>query len=307
MAQAIARDKSGSTRSRGSAGRQAPVLRVTRYDVASAALIALLIGMLVLTCWITALWLANRRIQTDEEIPVEMLVVGGYEDGAPDETLKVESPEDPTDDPAVEETPDETQIEEVVENVVELSNRAARQVPTQNDTASENSGKVGSKDGTGRRPLGAGGGEGNFAQRWFVRFNDAGTLDDYARQLDYFETRLGVLPVGRKRMLILGNLSNTPANKTYKTGKDLKKQFYFRWAAGKLQGADARLLKRNGVSLANSILFHLPSQKTVSLLYKLEGDKLAQGKKRSDIQRVYFTVRRKGSGYEFVPTKYIYK
>lgn len=303
MAQVIAR---GGRRARKTPA-PSPVLKPTRYDFVSSALIALLIGFITLTAWMFALWLANQRIQTDDNVEIEHLVVGGYEDGAPDETLKVESPEDPTDDPAVEEAPDETQIEEVVENVVELSNKAAQQVPTTNDNAALNSGKVGSKEGTGRRPLGSGGGEGNFAQRWFVRFDDAGTLDDYARQLDFFETKIGVLKKGAQRMMILGNLSRKPATKTFATGKELKEQFYFRWAAGGLQKADARLVGRNGSTLVNSILFHLPSQKTVNLLYKLEGEYMDKKKKRSEIARVYFTVRRKGSGYEFVPTKFLYK
>ena len=310
MANAIARGGRRSVRPAASG----PVIKTTNYDLTSSALIALLIGFITLTAWMVALWLANPPLPPPAEPEPPMLVVGGYEDGAPDETLKVESPEDPTDDPAVEEAPDETQIEEVVENIVELSDKAAQQVPTQTTTDATNSGKVGSKEGSGRRPLGSGGGEGNFTQRWFVRFNDVGSLNEYAKQLDYYGIRIGVKPKGAFRMAVISNFAASRATVRQMTGKELKTLngkyplHYFRWAAGGLAKADSRLIKaKAGIDLGTSMLFHFPSIKTVNLLYKLEGDYLDKSKKRTDIRRVYFSVRKKGSGYEMIPTKYLYK
>jgi len=310
MAQAVSSSKQRGTTSRPSRrGIQPPVLKTTRYELVSSFLIALLIGFILLTAWVTALWLANRRIKTEDSTPIELLQLGGVEDGAPDETLKVESPEDPTDDPSVEDVPDETQVEEVVENVVELSDKAAQQVPEQSELASENTGKVGSSVGTGRRPLGSGGGEGNIGQRWFIRFGDRGTIDEYARQLDFFGIELG-LHVGDK-IVILSNLSqNNSSSRVVTSGKELKNQWYFTWAGGGRKKADIQLLKQKlpGQYKANAdrgIIFHFYPQETIQNLGRLE--KRQSKQPVSQIARTYFGVRRRGDGYEFMVTKFVYK
>ena len=164
-----------------------PVLRTTRYDLTSAVVIAVFIAVIMVTLWVTAMWLATRNVKTDSDIQVEMMNLGGYEDGAPDETLNVESPEDPRDDPAVVDTlTEETEVQEMIENVITDSSRTAQQVPQQTNLAQENSGKIGSAEGSGRRPLGSGGGDGNMAKRWSIRLGDRGTLNIYAEQLDFF-------------------------------------------------------------------------------------------------------------------------
>lgn len=286
-------------------GHKPPVLGTTRYDLAASFLIALLVAFLLVTAWVAALWLANRRIKTEDETPIELLQLGGYEDGAPDETLKVESPEDPTDDPSVEDVPDETQVEEVVENVVELSDQAAQQVPTQQDVATENTGKVGSKEGTGRRPLGSGGGEGNIGQRWFIRFGERSTLEEYAKQLDYFGIEVGLLT--GKQIVVLSNLSAPRATQRIITsGRQLKDQWYFTWAGGGRKQADIKLLKqKGGLDARRGLIFHFYPQKTIQMIGRLE--KRQSKKPVSQIQRTYFSVRRQGDGYEFYVTRIVYK
>jgi len=305
MAQGVAASRGRRAGNR-PANAPTPVLKTTRYDLVSALLIALLIGFVVLTVWVTALWLANRRITTDDDIPVEMLNMGGYEDGAPNETLKVESPEDPTDDPSVVDTPTEdTLVKETIENVITDSAKAAQQVPQQTQYAATNSGKIGSRTGTGRRPLGSGGGEGNFTQRWFIRFGDQGTIDRYAAQLDYFGVELGLLK--DRKIYRLSNLSQSTANKKiYTSGKDLQKQHYFTWAGGGRKKADIKLFQKKGnLDASNGIIFHFYPQKTVQILKRLEKEK--SKRPVNQIQRTYFIVQRKGDGYQFVITKITYK
>jgi hypothetical protein len=115
---------------------------------------------------------------------------GGFEDGSPDETLRVDSPEPEARDaiPA-ESVADEVEIAEAVEAVVEMSETATQQVQQQFDKGIQNSGKVGSAKGTGRRALGFGPGNGGIPreQRWFVKFGDRASLDEYAKQLDFFK------------------------------------------------------------------------------------------------------------------------
>ncbi|MFP6768623.1 MAG: hypothetical protein VB859_10660, partial [Planctomycetaceae bacterium] len=99
--------------SRGRSGggvRSDPVMAVTRYEQVSSLLIAIAIAMIVSTMILGALWAAT--LESDEGGPAEMELVelaGGVEDGQPDETLKVESPEEEIDDPALtEEETEET-------------------------------------------------------------------------------------------------------------------------------------------------------------------------------------------------------
>ena len=285
---------------------KSPVLKTTRYDLVSAVMIAAFIGFVLLTLWVAALWLANRRIKTDHDVPVEMLNLGGYEDGAPDETLKVESPEDPSDDPAVVDTQTEqNEVQETIENVITDAAKTAQQVPQQSDLASDNSGKLGSREGTGRRPLGSGGGEGNFGQRWFIRFGDEGTIDLYAEQLDFFKIELGLLQ--NKKIYRLSGLSRQSVTpQVYTSGASLKKQHYFTWAGGGRKKADIKLFKQKaGLDASRGIIFHFYPQPTIQILARLEESKSEQPVNK--IQRTYFIVLKKGTGYEFAITKIIYK
>lgn len=309
MAQAISPSRKRRVRRPRKTGPKAPVLKTTSYDVAWSFMIALLIGGILVTAWIAALWLANRRIKTENTTQIEMLTLGGYEDGAPNETLKVESPEDPTDDPSVEEVQDENQTSEIVENIIQNSNRTAQQVPAQTELASENTGKIGSKDGTGRRPLGSGGGEGNTGLRWFIRLGERVTIDEYAKQLDYFGIELGLLQPGFKTVRIMSNISKSPTFRTA-TGKDIKAtQWVFTWVGGGRKKADIQLLEKKGrMTVGNGLILHFYPQSTIQLIGQLEADTAkADGKKVSQIVRSYFGVRPDGGGYKFVITKIVYE
>ena len=105
-------------------------MAVTRFEQVSSLMISIVIGLVAATIVTFALWLST--VEAEEVGPAEMEMIelaGGVDDGNPDETLKVESPEEEIEDPALtEEETDETEIEEVFENVVELSDNAAEQV-----------------------------------------------------------------------------------------------------------------------------------------------------------------------------------
>ena len=169
-----------------------PVMRTTQYDKASAGMIAAVAGLLGLTALLVAVWFTNRLPAPPEPVPIEIVEMpGGFEDGEPDESLELESPEEEVPDPAIAETTDEqSQIEEMLETIVELSDSASQEVDTIESESSKNTGQVGSASGTGKRPLGmGGGGKGGFPreQRWRIKFDD-GDLETYAKQLDFFKS-----------------------------------------------------------------------------------------------------------------------
>ncbi|MGV2338610.1 MAG UNVERIFIED_CONTAM: hypothetical protein LVR18_32865 [Planctomycetaceae bacterium] len=208
-----------------------PHIKLTRYDIAvsvmqTSALIAALAFIVML-----AIWLSNL-LPTPISKKVELMPAGdgGWEDGTPDATPNVESPEDAVPDPSManEET-DVTQIEEVIEQVVEVAeNAAVIEAPNEN-TQRENSGIPGSADGTGGRPLGSGGpgrGGAKREQGWIVEFAEKGDIDTYAAQLDFFGIELGLLLKEESRLVYLSNFSQPqPTRREVRTGDAEKRLF----------------------------------------------------------------------------------
>ena len=80
--------------------------------------------------------------------------------------------------------------------------------------------KVGSKAGSGSRPLGSGPGEGGIPrhQRWFIRFAQGSSLTEYAKQLDFFGIELGALFAAQKRLVYVKNFSSKPVRRNVMTG-----------------------------------------------------------------------------------------
>lgn len=153
-----------------------PVMRVTLYDSVSSWAISLFVGVLLACLAVVTVWITTRPPKPPDSVPVEMVELpGGFEDGSPDETLRVDSPEPEARDAVpAESVSDEVEIAEAIEAVVEMSEAATQQVQQQFDSGIQNSGKVGSAKGTGRRALGFGPGTGGIPreQRWFVRFGE---------------------------------------------------------------------------------------------------------------------------------------
>lgn len=282
-----------------------PVLKITRYDLVSSFMVAIVVGLVVTVVWVFLLWLANRPIKAEHVAEMELIELGGVEDGAPDETLKVESPEDLTQDPSVVEAEDVSEVEELIETVVELSPNAAQQVQQQVSTDATSAGKIGRADGSGRRPLGSGPGEGGMPrhQRWFVRFQDRGTLDEYARQLDFFGIELALWKEGK--IHVVSKLSQPRPNvEVLTSGEGKQDQLYFTWQGGGRKQADIDLFKKAGIDARTGIILHFYPRDTVGLLARIEQEQSDRPVKQ--IRRTYFSVRRDGNGYEFVVTRITY-
>ena len=286
---------------------QNPVMGTTRYDKVSAGMICGVVGLLGLTGLLIAIWLSNRLPSPPDPVPFEIVdLPGGFEDGDPNETPELESPEEEIPDPSIAETQEEqAEITEMLETVVELSDAASQQVEMviQSD-ASATSGKVGSAKGTGGRPLGMGGGKGGFPrdQRWFIKFTDS-SIEEYAKQLDHFNIELGALfPDGR--LIMMKNMSQArPTTRTLNTGKG-EARLYMTWRGGSRQEADKQLFQKAGINAAAATVMHFYAPETESLLAKVEIG--YRNKKSAEIRRTYFNVRKDGSGYKFIVTSQSY-
>jgi hypothetical protein len=282
-------------------------MKVTSYDRVSAFMISIVAALLVGVLGVVALWYSLRPPPPVELVPLELLnVSGGFEDGSPDETWSVESPE-PEDPSAslVEEESEEVELEETLENVVELSNQATQQYEQVIAESTQSRGHVGSATGTGGRPLGMGGGTGGVPreQRWFVRFAEGASLDEYARQLDHFGIELGVLqPNGT--LEYVWDFSSRPQKKVVSTGKD-EKRLYMTWQSGERRASDERLLQRAGVSVSRrSLIFHFYPPQAEQMLATLEFN--YRRRSAQEIRRTYFLAKKEGNGYVFQVTRQTY-
>jgi len=296
-----------STRPQGRRG-PAPHIKLTKYDVVVSTLITTATCAGLAFVVMVFIWLSNL-LPSPPSRQVTMLPAGdgGWEDGDPNSTPNVESPEDASLDPSManEET-DVTQLEEVIEQVMDVADSAATMVAPNEANDQKTGGVPGSADGTGGRPLGSGGpgrGGAKREQRWFVEFGDKGDLKSYAAQLDFFGIELGAMFAEDSRLVYLNNLSQAkPVSREVKTG-DSEKRLFMSWQDGSEQrrAADIEIFKKAGIDAGPAVVMHFYPAETEELLATIEYE---YGKKAAaEIRRTYFQVRKAGSGYEFVVTR----
>lgn len=283
-----------------------PVMKVTQYDQVSSGMIAAVGGLLGLTILLIAIWLTNRLPSPPEPVPFELVEMpGGFEDGEPDETMDLESPEEEIPDPSIAETSEEqSEITEMLETVVELSESASQQVEMVIASESSNtSGKVGSASGSGKRPLGMGPGKGGFPrdQRWFIRFDDS-SIDIYAKQLDFFKIELGALFKDGRLVMLTNLAAPRPKKRVLSSGKG-EDRLYMTWRGGSRKKGDVGIFKKAGESAEQAMIMHFYHADTEATLAKTEVAYL--NKKSTEIRRTYFNVRKDGSGFKFVVTSQV--
>lgn len=282
-----------------------PVLRVTRYDRVSSFMMSLIVATLLAVGFVIIQWYGIRKPPPMELVPLDMIVGGGFEDGNPNETLQVESPEqvDPNVSP-VDEKVEEQELKETLDTVVQLSDRATRQVEQVMANTNE-TGTTGSAVGTGGRPLGSGGGPGSGIpayQRWYIRFNEASSAD-YAKQLDHFGIELAVFYPGSGKVAYAKNFSSGAPVITRKDKWD-DDRVYFKWSGGPRERIDRELLQKAGLDPVGGQIFQFYPNQTVQLLGTIEQNYANRPAK--EIRRTYFVVNPQGGGYTFVVTRQTY-
>jgi hypothetical protein len=273
---------------------------VTRYEEVSSFLFAIIGGLVGAVVLLACLWYSTRVAKPREPVAVELFEdSGGVEDGSPDETLRVDSPDPPSQDAAVGEVgSDEPELQESLDQVVALADDAVVEVQRPLDMGLRNTGKPGSAEGTGRRALGSGPGSGggfSREQRWLVRFADQSNLDEYTRQLDYFGIEFGAVVDGK--MIYLSKLANArPAMRTSTSGAN-EKRLYMTWQGGGRKQADLQIFRKAGVDVGTGAMFHFYPKEVENKLAVLE---LAyRNRKAREIRRTYFAVNRVDKGYDF--------
>ena len=292
-----------------------PFLKFSSYDVASSLLMA--VGLAIVGGVIWAFGLFWTTIPPKPPVFVEMEMVrmegGGVEDGDPNETLNIESPEEVSDEvkqqDEVTEISNMMEVADVAADRLDFALEGNQAVQTGEKVQSAQTGldeRNGSATGTGnRRPLGFGPGNGGGVAaelRWFIRFADGSSLSEYAKQLDFFGIELGAI-MPDSRIAYITGLAGTPKVRYGTSGKD-EKRLYMKWEGGERRKADEKLFQKAGITVGRNVIFHFYPQQTEQLLVTME---TAFAKRNlREIRRTYFVVNSKANGYEFQVTRQMY-
>ncbi|MFH1265530.1 MAG: hypothetical protein ABIK89_07350, partial [Planctomycetota bacterium] len=264
-------------------------LKVSQYDRVASLLLALLtlIGAAVLM--LVVIWLTNQIFSRQTAVPVQM-----EEIGTGDATFR-EGPE--LDEPTPEELREEVDMTEPVlgDTLSSISDVVSTNASMLDDPSLGRSLRPGGRRVSGGRP--------GRPRQWEVRFGKGNTLDNYAKQLDFFGIELGVLMPGNK-VLYAYDLSK--AKPSQRTGPaDEEKRYYLTWRHGELQEADRELLQRAGIPVKDKIILKFLPPELEGRLVEME--KRKAGSELENVRTTYFTVRPTESGYEFYLTEQTYQ
>ncbi len=282
-----------------------PVLRVTQYDRAAAGVIAAFFVLVVICVCIVSLWLSTRPVPAALAVPVEIVdLPGGFLDGSIDETLRVDAagPEVFNASPADEVSTTQLEIAESLESSTSISDIAGAAAPTQQQFetgGTKNIGQKGSAKGTGRRPFGYGGPGAGLPreQRWYVRFDSQVSLDEYAKQLDFFQIELGALLADGRLGIISQMSQNKPPVRYIARGSD-EQRLFMTWQGGERRFADVQLFAKAGITVpGDAPLFQFYPKNVEAQLATLERD--YRNRTAREIKRTYFVVIPQGGGYAF--------
>lgn len=135
-------------------------------------------------------------------------------------------------------------------------------------------------------------------REWEIVFADEITVDEYARQMDYFKMEIAAVSKNGKIEYISHASHRRPDKRLGHRASDYR--LHIGWKKGTLHAADRKLLAKAGINSRDKELWHFVPVELQAQLATLER---AFGRREpSQIQRTRFEVRpkAKGEGYEFV-------
>lgn len=282
-----------------------PQLKESRYERASSWTFAAFAAVSSLCLFIIVSYLLRVPLEP-KPLPIVVIPidpVDGNEDSSePTSRQQVDLPMPaPEDKVLAEEQADQPDLPTILSSVVELADQATLIAVPSWDQADHPRGSIGRPKDSSRifRP------PSNIPpeQRWLIRFADKLSLEEYARQLDFFHIELGVvLPDGR--LAYLEQLATDAPRVRYAVPGAKDNRLYMSWQNGDRQAADRLLFAKAGVSVSgDSRSFHFYSAEIEKRLLQLEHD--YKNRTVQQIRRTYFTIEKRGRGYEFVVIRQI--
>jgi hypothetical protein len=266
----------------------------------------ILIGIGVLFLFVV--WVSGRVFTQSVPVPVVLEDIaggGGREDGVLGESMELDAPdaERISLEADIPQAPVEQTLSLVDDAVAGL--QAELEDPSFIDEVQPRGG--GRMHGDGRRPSlgtggGSGGGDGSGSgpggyprhKRWEIFFQEGGTLELYAEQLDFFGIELGV--VGSGNVTYARGLAQATPQKRNGAADD-EKRLYMSWRQGGLKKADTSLLKKAGVDTTDKIILQFYPADTENRLAQLEAS--FAGRTAIQIRRTRFGVRGQPGAFEF--------
>lgn len=136
---------------------------------------------------------------------------------------------------------------------------------------------------------------------WEIVFADDITVEEYARQMDYFKIEIAAVSKNGKIETISKVSQRKPEKRVGHKTADYR--LHIGWKTGQLQAADRKLLAKAGIASGDKELWHFFQTETQAHLAALE--RAYSNRPPSEITRTRFEVRpaAKGEGYEFVVIK----
>ena len=271
---------------------------ISAYEQVASALVSLLVLIGLCVFVLVGMWWTSRIFVPPRVVPVQIVETTG---GGDRSQLRgsggaVEAPslEDLAQQPDL--TPDS--LPQLIASLpTALANRKA---PPQDLSVMGESGKTGASGGGGGPGSGPGSGEGRAglsrAERWEVRIGEGNTLTEYARQLDFFRIEFGVITAAPE----VNYVSQFSAAKpTLRTGaRATEQRLYLSWRRGSLRQADQELVRKAGLASDGTTIVQFVPPDIEELLARIEFEFAKRAP--HEIRRTLFSVRRRGTGYEFV-------
>jgi hypothetical protein len=270
-------------------------LAVSRYDQVAGLLMATLAVLGFVTLMMFLIWLSSRFFIVTPAVPVTVLEdVGGGGSG------QMVGGEMQLDEPSPEELqqPTEIPIEQTLDSISSVVSTKAQDLDAVFGSTSLGTGEgQGKGEGRGKGPGGPGKSEGVPAyERWEIRMS-AASLDEYARQLDFFKVELGVAGGGNPNVEYISNLSSVrPTVRVGKPEEELRLRFLHR--SGELREADRQLAAKAGVKSEGRIVFQFYSEATYQSLLALEAARKGN-RPIKNVARTVFGVKGERGRYEF--------
>ncbi|MBX6316583.1 MAG: hypothetical protein IRY99_27260, partial [Isosphaeraceae bacterium] len=224
----------------------------------------------------------------------ESIDVPGAEVGPAASNSEVEASE--FEEPSVMQTPSAT-----LDVVAEASAGAVQEFdlgPSMPTGGAVASGKRASKLGTGGPGFGFGPGDGGVPpeQRWSIVYNPGQTLEEYARQLDFFGVELATPGPGNTLQYASHFSATTPRRRVGSPTGD--KRLYFLWQGRGRKQTDVDLLKKAGIDVGEGAIFQFYPESVEKTLRELEVR--YRGRQPAEIRMTRFSVVPRGGGYAFV-------
>jgi len=270
-------------------------LRVSRYDQVVGGVLALLMVLGFVTLMMFLVWLSNRLFWVSRAAPVTVLEdVGGGGSG------QVFGGEQQFEEPSPEEFREvqDTPLTETIDSIASIVTTKAQDLDALEGSQSLGTGEgSGTGSGKGQGPGGSGKGDGVPAyERWEIRLSPA-NLEEYAKQLDFFQVELGVAGGGVPDVTYVSNLAQArPKVRTGEPKNERRLRFLHR--SDELRAADRQLAAKAGVKTDGRIVFQFYNENTYQTLLRLEAER--KGERRlADVRRTIFGVRTVRGRYEF--------